>query len=103
MYLMKTKDEALDTLKDYCRHVGLPKQVLTDKDMLIHMSIHVSMHMSIHMPIHMSKHVSIHLSIHVSTPPGHKTSGFVITGAQYRAPTSREGTAMKLGPGLKGA
>ena len=37
------------------------------------------------------------------TPPGHKTSCIVSTGAQYRAPTSREGTAMKLGPGPKGA
>ena len=37
------------------------------------------------------------------TPPGKKTSPIVSTGAQYRAPTSREGTAMKLGPGLKGA
>ena len=32
VYLMKTKDEALYALKDYCRHVGNPKQVLTDKD-----------------------------------------------------------------------
>ena len=37
------------------------------------------------------------------TPPGKKTSGFVSMGAQYRAPTSREETAMKLGPGPKGA
>ena len=37
------------------------------------------------------------------TPPGHQTSCFVSTGAQYRAPTFREGTAMKLGPGPKGA
>ena len=37
------------------------------------------------------------------TPPGKKTSGFVSTGAQYRAPTSQEGAAMKLGPGPKGA
>ena len=34
---------------------------------------------------------------------GHKTSCIVSAGAQYRAPTSREGTAMKLGPGPKGA
>jgi transposase InsO family protein len=32
VYLMKTKDESLDALKDYCRHVGTPKQILTDKD-----------------------------------------------------------------------
>ena len=32
MYLMKTKDEALDALKDYCCHVSTPKQVLTNKD-----------------------------------------------------------------------
>ena len=37
------------------------------------------------------------------TPPGKKTSGFVSTGAQYRAPTFWERTAMKLGPGPKGA
>ena len=34
--------------------------------------------------------------------PGKKTSPIVSTGAQYHAPTSREGTAMKLGPGPKG-
>jgi hypothetical protein len=37
------------------------------------------------------------------TPPGQKTSCFVSTGAQYHAPTSQEGTAMKLGPGPKSA
>jgi hypothetical protein len=37
------------------------------------------------------------------TPPGQKTTPIVSTGAQYHAPTSREGTAMKLGPGPKGA
>ena len=36
------------------------------------------------------------------TPPGKKTSAFVSTVAQYRAPTFRERTAMKLGPGPKG-
>ena len=36
------------------------------------------------------------------TPPGQKTTPIVSTGAQYHAPTSREGTAMKLGPGPKG-
>ena len=37
------------------------------------------------------------------TPPGKKTTPFLSTGAQYGAPTSQEGTAMKLGPGPKGA
>ena len=32
-----------------------------------------------------------------------KFPSFVSTGAQYRAPTSRDGTAMKLGPGPMGA
>ena len=36
-------------------------------------------------------------------PLARKLPSFVSTGAQYRAPTSREGTAMKLGPGPKGA
>ena len=36
------------------------------------------------------------------TPPGQKTTPIVSTGAQYHAPTSREGTAMKLGPGPRG-
>ena len=40
--------------------------------------------------------------LRASTPPGKKTSPIVSTGAQYRAPTSRKGTAMKLGPGPKG-
>ena len=40
---------------------------------------------------------------HGLTLPGHRTSCFVSMGVQYCAPTSREGTAMKLGPGPKGA
>jgi hypothetical protein len=32
VFLMKTKDQSLDALKDFIRHVGKPKQLLTDKD-----------------------------------------------------------------------
>ena len=32
VFLMKTKDQSLDALKDFIRRVGKPKQLLTDKD-----------------------------------------------------------------------
>ena len=31
IYLMKTKDESLDALKDYCRHVGMHTETNTDR------------------------------------------------------------------------
>ena len=45
VYLMKTKDEALDALKDYCCHVGTPKQVLTDKDKVFISNPFTSLHL----------------------------------------------------------
>ena len=59
------------------------------------------MHTSLHMSAHMCMYTSTYT--HAHTPPGNKTSCIVSTGAQYRTPTSQEVTAMKLGPGPKGA